>query len=142
MLHLAEIYHKVGFTVRAELQNCFCGAADAMDVGLVAANLIDSGFVDVVVACDDASAPSDPYDIEEVVEQLLWLDVEGETMLERTGFRAAPGVEGLEAVERLASAFKITRFDVADARELPKVLAVLGGVEEAPRHRVDLSAVP
>lgn len=32
----------------------------------VAANLIGSGHVDVIVACDDPSSPSDPYDIEEV----------------------------------------------------------------------------
>ena len=69
--------------------------------------MIGSGYVDVIAACDDPLIPSDVDDIEEVIEQLLWLDVEGETMLERVGFRPAPGKAGMEAVERLASALKV-----------------------------------
>ena len=107
----------------------------------MAGSLVGSGFVDLVCVCDDPAEPSDPYDIEEVVEQLLWLDVEGETMLERVGFRGAAGEVGLEAVERLARALKITRFDVVGVDELPKVLAALESIEEAPRHQVELSAL-
>ena len=46
-----------------------CSASDAF-AWAVAATLIASEMVDVVVACDDPSSPSDEYDIDEVIEQV------------------------------------------------------------------------
>ncbi len=52
------------------------------------------------------------YSSNKVVEAILWYDVEGEAMLERLGFRAAPSEGGVELSREILTRFNLSRFDV------------------------------
>ena len=103
--------------------------ADPYDVQHVAAKVCDAGAAEIVLVDDGEAGPLNKFDVESLIEALIWVDVVGTPMKLRIGVRGVAGDEGVKLAE-LAVLLGVTRIDVCAAgNAAPKTADVIAALD-------------
>ena len=103
--------------------------ADLYDVQHVAAKVCDAGAAHIVLVDDGEAGPLNEFDVESLIEALIWVDLVGTPMKLRIGVRGVAGGEGVE-LAKLAVQLGVTRIDVCAAgNAAPKTADVVAALD-------------